>query len=628
MRNISLSVDAGYLDVDSVVDLDLLNPLFHDLSGHTLPFTIPLTKNNRDKLGIDHEPMNYNLNISFDAKIQIFSKIIFGKLNIEKSKNENELVANFISGRGAFFSSVKNKKINEVNYSELVSTGDISASAFQTKAIDTVKNPYPDNNFVFAPIYMPNIDDLGNTLDDEWNIINDFIPGSSARFETHSQTIGYFNFSASQYSPLFYLHFVFKKIFEEYGYTIDRDDFYEDTELRRLVIYSHNLFYFDTNFGYATFQDYLPKVHIEDLIKWFEKRYNFRFIFHEGGKTVSIINIENSIIDTSYSNITDKAGNIIDIDHFNYDGLSLSNQFDTDDSFLSDKIQTFDEPLNNDNIDIVVEYYSSLTTGSIGDIAFVRSENKFYIWGVDVDTDTLKWLEHSSGFLNYEVKGTNNYESSSEISSMIMVNPLISINIKLLPRSDYERVLNIIYLLGSKNTISKLCLLHYRGQVPTNGIATLAELEGGSYNTSKVWYVLENDTSYEWNEIDFEWVPISGNNFEEGFTENYYPLLSNSLYFALANGDPARIPDLKYTMSFFGNDGIYEKFFKNTLYWVFYLRKKVVLTINFSFFEIDSLDWSKKYRRLNQNYFFSKVPINIDFANQKVSVGECELFSV
>jgi hypothetical protein len=618
MKNISLRVGGEALDMNNeTIRLDLLNPIFNEIGSYSLPFNIPLTSHNKNVLGISHSSHIYEHSLSFKAILYASFLRVEGKLNL-KNTNNNFIETHFTTGKGAFYNDIKNVKLTDIPYTEEISTGSVGDSVFREASKETLTNVYPEKNYVFAPIYMPNFKDI-ESPSSALCIVNPWsIADLNFRFTTSYEAF---------YTPLIYLHFVIKKIFETYGYVIETDELYANSELRMLVVFNNN---FKLNsILQLDFSKNLPDILISDFLNNIENRFNIIFLINDNNKTVHIKFVDNIITGSVVSDLTNIASSEYEVNQKKYNSVIISNEFDSNDSYISDEVKSINHNLNNDNIDHFVNAYSDLPgSANVGDIAYVLYENKIYIWDFNYDAEAEEWQDSGKSWHNYISDGNNPYEFNSKVSSMLMTpfsGGTAETNFNNLPRNNYERIRNPVE--GVLDKLNRISLLFYRGLVPYRTVQSLSDLSGK--DTAYPFYVIDEEATYEYDDVTESWIIYSaGGNFDDGFGDNYYPLLSSSMFYNDDDGGSHLIPGASYTLSMFGTNGIFENFFQNTAFWITNFRKLEKRKLHWSLKDLTNIAWDQKYKIKEQKYFISKISIVIDFEKDQITSDKTELLTV
>jgi len=406
----------------------------------------------------------------------------------------------------------------------------------------------------------------------------------------------------------------------------------DSEELKKLVIFHTNNEYYSLE--NADFSRHLPHLLISDFITILEKKLNLRFIFSQHNDSVKIKFLETLLSLYPTIDITGKADPKSKITIDRYDGFEIPTNINTDTTDSSDKLSELDT-LDNSVFDQIVENVSDLAAGAVGDLALIKNINEIYCWDWDgLYPVTFAWLALGTSFVTMKNAGTNVLNIDQDAKDLLMHNSF-SDNVKYLPRCDNERHLRItMSLLPIRQEYEDLTLLFYRGMVPYQAVKAFADLPAGP-SPGDTFYVYDDDETYIWDDIDWVNVTTIPKNGNLGtMTVNTYPLLTNSMYMRInrqyypEEDYYGPFPDSTHSLSLFGDKGLYSHYFEKYIYWMMNIAKKEQRQLHIDDAFLSNFEWDVMLSIKNQNYFISRIPMDIDFTKQSVSFKECELYSL
>jgi hypothetical protein len=394
------------------------------------------------------------------------------------------------------------------------------------------------------------------------------------------------------------------------------DTLYNDPDLRQLVVFHTNVEHF--HLEYADFSKHLPHILITDFIRMVEQKLNLRFLFsnHSGGIKIAFVNdIIQQDPGLDLSRISDPRSRI---SLEKYDGFEIPTATNSDNDSKSSDFKN----LENSTFSQLVENSEDLVNGDYGDIVLVKNANNIFRWvwnGTGVDPS---WQLIGSSFVNMRKDG-NNVLSINQDAKDLEMYLFAGTNAQYLPRCDNERRL----LPTGEQTYEDLTLLFYCGIVPYQAVETASDLPVNPPD-STLYYVLDEDKTYIWH--DPTWFDVTGvNNGNLGTMDvNAYPLLSNAMYFRVTNSYFAPLPGSSHSLSLFGDNGLFAKYWEKYIYWMLNLMKKEQRIVNYDERFFNNFEWDILVNIKNQKYFISRIPLEIDFARQRISFRESELLSL
>ncbi|MDA3821738.1 MAG: hypothetical protein PF450_03870 [Bacteroidales bacterium] len=576
------------LDVGSAkVSFKRTNPMFEEVGSYTLPFDIPRTKWNEEVLKLN-DIAAFSIINTYDTTIYIGPIPIYGQLVITKVYNKY-YEAHFYAGNSTFRTKVKDINLSDLDYTELIA-GSISVS-FTDELNAAALSSFPTYNYTCFPMLAPNYYQenpfVFNPMMNPWT----YDPSDPEKY-------GFFSSSTRGmellFAPSFYLCFVIRKVFDLFGYVIESDDFYNDAELRTLVIANFNTQgENDTTFREyeLKFSDALPEIKISDFLTSLEKLFNITFFISDISRTVNIKK-NTSIIKSVPVKKLELLSREFNVEE-KLDGFELGYVFDSEDSFPTIK------SIDGYSVSVTVNNYSDL--GSIAassyknKLAKVVYEDTYYLSTIlDSAADTWEWKEFSKDYFNYKSEG-------GEFSIESAANPILTDNdfiykyydgsvkeFAILPIVNNSSINNLG--LQEYKTFASLRLLFYRGIVVGGGLST-----------------------------------------NPAVVESEYPLATPDVYRAQGLSSPVRFSRSKLasanqSLEWAGDYGLYITHWKDYFYWYVNLRKSATDEYSLSFSEFFSLDFFNKYMADGVTLLIRSMEIEIDFGTDTVVAGQCEVY--
>lgn len=623
---IKLVVNHQALDMgNAVVNHTLNNPYLKSRGSYSLPFTIPLTKRNRDILGIAHDIHEFDNEIKIDATLEAGLFSMSGSLIFKESTDPGFLKAHLVSGRGNLFQEAEKIKITELGHEDVIGSGFslVNDTNFLDAITPSAHGSYPTYNYVFAPIYMPEFPEDDTTEIPQVRTVN-YWDVDEMKFVYKSVGASVYG---NAYAPFYYVHKVIKEIFGYFGYTIETDEFYNNTELRQSVIFHMNHTDWDA-IETVSFAEHLPDMYCSDFLKALETKFNMTFDVNEQNSTVNLRFKKNLLGESIKEDLTQKAEPASVVDFSKYTGFVIEKGVDTEDAFVSDNDPEL--TLNNNSFDHQEINKEDITSPFVDDLALETGTNKLFRRGHQYGVGVV-WLDAGQAVSDYNKEsGDNDLDVTVDAYHLLIYEPDPALeDAKLITRSDHSRYFQIIKDKKPK-PYDKLAITIFRGMAPYNCVESASDLPdflGGSLMDGTRYYVFDENKTYLYHDTGYggyDW-EVESNGLGD---YNQYPFLSSSRYYLLSNSEKREIAGTSINLNLFGSDGMYINFFKDWLYWYVYLRKVEKRVIHYSHESFMSLRWDQKYRIKEQNYLVASIPLKLDFENQRIVFGESELHSI
>lgn len=386
-----------------------VKPAFdEDLSigEYSLPIDVPWTGKNRRILSFAEmlQPGNDTYYWRCDVYSDGLPEIIDGKLTMLKKKglfsyNDGSYSFSISGSKGLFGSMVKKKKLTDLRLGGRITWAALSARAFGE---GVMKGEFPEvaAKICFGPVAIEEFFDTERKdYNDEFIVFdtvnNILVTGAGTNSWSFARptsanpavaaAVGTAEYVDYRTIPFFNFYFVLKSIFAEFGHTVT-GDFFSKQQWTDLYLFNNfAIEKYDETF-HDNCREIIPSNHVPDiLIKDFLvesfRFFNLEMLFR-ANRTVEIRYKHTGLRDKHTVNLTDKTSMRFDADQLSYaeDGFTLKFDFDSEDSYPSDRVQelkdltlvgtvlTRQELLN-------IDPGRQLTTD---DIAFVTAENMYY----------------------------------------------------------------------------------------------------------------------------------------------------------------------------------------------------------------------------------------------------------
>ena len=286
--------EEGWMDIDANTKLSMeyFSDLFDDqfTNGQfSLPLDLPLTDNNRRKLGFAERLSNSN-NIIKYWKVDIIDDgwpILTGaKMAIVQSSGnwgytKGKLSVIITGAKGMFGSIIQNKKLTDLVLGGVIKWPVAESRQFAT---DHKNGLYPQFDYiVFAPIAIEDYIDteqadytteflIRDTVNDivlklispgVYDIVFDRVDPTNSNAVIAPGLLQHIDYRTI---PFFKLQYVFRKCFEEFGYTVS-GDWIDDIDFAKLYLF--NNFSLEI-YSLTTYTDYnnmiIPSNHVPDML--------------------------------------------------------------------------------------------------------------------------------------------------------------------------------------------------------------------------------------------------------------------------------------------------------------------------------------------------------------------------
>jgi hypothetical protein len=442
--------------------------------------------------------------------------------------------------------------VDYFNYLDLVVNTSFFSPNFGTQAIQHANSVVatPSNyDYIFAPIYM-------SYSDNNVKVVNlwqpDVYDGYGPGFRSMTGSAIPDSNKRNSLIPMPYLYSVIELIHKELNIELDNQFF--DDELKKLVLVpniilsdNYNLTFHNINLHYA---DLVPDLKLIDFIREIEKLFNIVFDYDSKDGYCRIVKKNDIINSSSFIDLTEAYTDEFRLrERFYEEESGLGYTFKDDEYLLSNSVGY------NQIVDEEVDTLPTIT--AYNTLKVKKSDNIIYKF-------TGVWLAAASGLVNF-------YNKFNQAISPIDI-------------SIFDRKPRVDSYIGSR-TISWI--------IP--------------FSNSKVFYYTQKGEKNNIRLLFYRgFQPCTYQTVSAGTTVNgTYPMLDYHNY----NRNNDRIGE--YTLSFYGTDGLYNRFHKswnNFLYNSMQLEFNLILDAN-SFNQIDFL---KPIMIKNQLFIISEMDLKFN----------------
>ncbi|MBL7105808.1 MAG: hypothetical protein ISS18_15900 [Bacteroidales bacterium] len=573
---LQLFADNQPLDISGVkFNITLKNPMFDKdkfEGSYIFNLKLPLTSRNKKIFGFPGRLEKYSANQSNDFSYRALfngTQIIDNAI-ISVIYQHNNYTTNVKVTSGSFINRLKDMSLKNL---DLGGNRTIGSAPFIpiNHYNNTLTKEYPDSDYVYFPIYNLNFYDNTDVENDYKNNIqfinfyynNTFQPGSP-------------DSTGGTFCAFPYLAYILDQIFKAGNVNINKNPFFSNTELRRLVIYNnhsltattsapnpnppYNWFYFPKAHHRLNLINQVPDYNILDLLNDL-KIFGISYFFNNTLGTLDIMFLKDILHSTDYIDLT----NVIDykkIDLTKNDGYKLS--YDFREPYSNKYIKDFEDV----NLKEPVQALSDLPEAEdteINEVRYVIDVDKYYIFKYYSGTQTGVWHLFSYNFLDKVLDGDNIFEIHSNTS------PLMVRGIK-----------DFVSGIGNRQLLCPIV-----EQIGSNP------------------FFINNDGYIHNNSFDSHLLFYRG--LQHDSLNASYPLGSNDVYDYGGN----KISNANISLKFDGDYGLYNNFWSDYFNWILNITTKVILKKLFSPIEINQFDFSKKYRHNGIDYLIKSIKIPV-----------------
>lgn len=237
MPTLKLIIDKQSVELPEKVALSLIfrSPLFNSFGSRSNPVNLS------GKSLINQKLFNFpsrisKKNISIIEKSCLLSFGVFQKRGIAVAKKASDKIIETLikTDAGEFASLIEGKFLKDIDFGSIVNLGTTTQDVID-HANDAVTKDYPDINHNFPMISAPNFYGEEKEHNEDYSgYINNYEPGTG--FEANAISVKPAVDNPNNLVPMPYLVFVMKKCFETFGYTMNGETLFNDSEFLSLLI--------------------------------------------------------------------------------------------------------------------------------------------------------------------------------------------------------------------------------------------------------------------------------------------------------------------------------------------------------------------------------------------------------
>ncbi len=566
---IGLKTNNGvWLDLSKVsITFELLSPIFNTIGSFSYPFTLPATAKNKRALGFPNR-INVMYPVANTVSISIYIKGGFwksGNLTI-KTANNDSIKAYFAVDAGYFYSAIKNLNLQDIDLEGNRTVAENSGAGQNDMFSRAYEDGYPNVDFAVFPVKNENFY-IDTFYDDNFDTFFD-------RYLNHYHQELKLNISGNTIVPFVYTAYVLKRLLLQLGYFIDRDEFYQNEDLRKLVICN--------NVACGTFEpdplgnvkmtvkdpfnlsDHLPDTNCSTFIQSLESNFG-AFIFADDTKKKVVIRLLTNILDDVDVNTLD--GDIVLISGLDYSktksGYKVQYDNDSNDDIFDSAIDNLDKYTFKGS----VQFTNDLpATADLNDVYYVEAPTpQFLVW-TQRDVTSVEFWNHLGGAYSTIING----------------------------EGEFSIVLKSSYVPLTAEWI------YYKWYTPVS-------IQNGNFILQGV----------EYSEFSLKYLFYRG--MQENGNSELYPFATPSIY------DFNRNKIGNVSLGWHGEYGLYENFWKKPLQ--FHQSKTPIdFKASLSVTKLANIKFHKKYRFLSANWLISKVKFTV--TNDTISPAKITAWKV
>ncbi len=598
---ISIEVQGEQFDLyaNTRIELEYINPAFAPAGedgSFGYPFNVPGTSQNHRLTGFAYNLQKRDvLGISLPAKIALFGLPIADGILKLTYPVSRESIRVFIVVN-SFADAVKDQSLRSVDY------GDEDYISI----VGSAQNAYMNARLI------PGSDRVA------------FYP-SMAYLRQNPYESGSFNAFYREIVPHPYIHFLYKRIIQHFGYTFE-DAFFLPDDLQHLTLYHHRHVEFDPDASMfvLNIQRLVPDIDVADFIKALDSLFNSKIYVGNRRKNVKLLPLQ-SLLDATWTDWTDKADSKYSVEPYDPEGFTLQ--------FAWSDIDDFHEKIYEEGWQLLMTgnsvyvWQDKTTVGNFSELADVdplpSSNQHRTVWVEDAKVffyeDNGQWLRYNWHFVDYEGDPFTNpspqtngvyWDADTQQYWMYLVYEFLNPN-PVWRQFSYKRTDELE--IGDKNT-------------PITAKAHPVEL-----------FYAEQRHPLPCSKIQVTGNDVDGQNAEEVDEDKSIRLLIYRGLDATAYPGvrmPLATPDEydtrgalvgTHSLRWSGPRGLYEKFWKR---WLDFLAstRKVQRRLRLTAADLFNLDLTRQIRIENINYLIGKINVAITMTG--ISPARCELYTV
>lgn len=277
------STSGEYFDTpaDLTLEIERTNPFFNDYGEQSLTVTLPPTDRNKRLTGQADKLANVAKQLQRqDASIEAGVYCISAKMAVLSANGKNGIECCFYMNTGAFYEKMADVSLSDIFKDDVIQFANVSdAITFCRNLMIT-----EDERFGIFPV---------STSAGSLNLLNttyasDGYPtllNAAATTETVDETkisvpAGYW------ITPFIKVNYLLDRIFAYFGYTVNPNFFNSNEPFMSMVLLNNTM---DTIVkGKIKFTDIIPDVNVQTFLNMFRKKFNCEFVSYEAEKAVTI----------------------------------------------------------------------------------------------------------------------------------------------------------------------------------------------------------------------------------------------------------------------------------------------------------------------------------------------------
>jgi hypothetical protein len=574
MIKITINGSAIELLPDTSITLHFQSPIFFDEGTYSLTIRIANSINNRRILNYPSSIGNIsNQPLSYPCEIQANSFRLKGLLIIT-SIAADKISAYYTDSIGQFNYMATDKYLTDI----IDADAPVRSSVYDYFAylFDSINYSYPDRRFVIFP--HSNLALFDKTkMETSWR-------GMGGEINEWDPIANEFKPYINEYNiPHFYLCHILSRMFSTFGFNLNHNFFYNNAELRQLVIMSdffkeqNKIIINDHKADDHTVNPawFLPKYPIKSFINDLRMAFFCEVFINSRSQQVDIKSLKEILTSVDYIDISDKADKNFVIE-FEEEKNGYDIGFDTDDlDNLMNGIIDLDKFGRGDDVATradLPEYTGVDVYAHENEIRLVRDENKFFCWCNDLSYG-FRWLFITENY-NHKLSGSSDITRKSSAVYPIMIERLN----QLIPTMEVQAFDLDDHPLKD---------------------------QGGSYYDILPDFIANNKPRLVfWHGIVQMYPAYPGATFAPFASGNNYYKDAFDVYRKITGKTIALIMD--------GEEGLFNTFGQEYINWWFNQKKDTKWKINWTTIDLHSLDFSAKYRINNQNYLVKSIEATIN----------------
>lgn len=299
MKITNLKKDKQFqLEPGAQLEIERTNPFFNDYGEQSVPMDIPASPHNCLLLDYPEQFGHRGKAQPIDVHIQDGEYSSACRMAVLSAQREGTLSVNFYMNDGSFYSRIQNVRLKDI-------FGDEKVAGVNTvdQAISFCRTLRANNDERFACFPVLVTDDSGMDTGANYKVINGFGKDDpSYGFLTSADTGSDF-FGATErteyldgkpirlskgyyISPFIRANYLLRRVFQYFGYTMEENFFTQTLPFSKMVVVNNVI---DTIVnGYIKLADLVPEVTVGEYINMYRKRFCCEFVANEGKRTVSL----------------------------------------------------------------------------------------------------------------------------------------------------------------------------------------------------------------------------------------------------------------------------------------------------------------------------------------------------